>query len=632
VLLGPVHAEDDVSTPTTVVSASRVPVPSSEVGSALFVLPQERIQANGSAFVSDLLRQAPGVAVSRQGALGTSTNVRMRGAEQRQTLVLIDGVEANDPAFNNEFDIAHLLVGGVQSIEVLRGPQSALYGSEALGGVIHVTTQRATKPFEASAFAEAGSFASYQAGGLVGTKTDRYDLAVSAHWLDTEGTNVSRFGSEEDGYDNLTVGAAGGLQLGPLLRLDGSVRHTDARSEYDRQDFEFPATPTQGLVIDSDDVTEVERLYATLQGTLDLFDGRWQHRIRASHTQTDSDVLQDGVFTSGNHGERTKYDYQTTLSFATPALARAEHGITLAYEHEEQSFENRGPTPASLENQEQRNRQDSLVGEYRVGFFERLFVSASARHDNNQLFDDADTYRVTAALLFPASATRLHSSYGTGVNNPGFFELYGFIPSAFTGNPDLQPSKSKGVDFGIEQSFFDRRLTLDLTWFQADLEDEIVTEFDALTFTSTVVNQEGRSKREGVELAAVARVTDALSLAASYTYTGATDPDGETEVRRPRHVASFNALWKFLGGRGQLNLAVDYTGEQEDVEFVFSTPQERVTLPAFTLVRVAASYALTRNIAITGRIENLLDEEYEEVYSYRAPGFGAFAGVRITLP
>jgi vitamin B12 transporter len=430
----------------------------------------------------------------------------------------------------------------------------------------------------------------------------------------------------------LTVGAAGGLQLGPLLRLDGSVRHTDARSEYDRQDFEFPATPTQGLVIDSDDVTEVERLYATLQGTLDLYDGHWQHRIRASHTQTDSDVLQDGGFTSGNDGKRTKYDYQTTLSFATPAVARAEHGITLAYEHEEQSFENRGSTPASPENQEQRNRQDSFVGEYRVGFFERLFVSASARHDNNQLFDDANTYRVTAALLFPASATRLHSSYGTGVNNPGFFELYGFIPSAFTGNPDLQPSSSRGVDFGIEQSFFDRRLTLDLTWFQADLEDEIVTVFDASTFTSTVVNQEGRSKREGVEVSAIARVTDALSLAASYTYTGATDPDGETEVRRPRHVASFNALWKFLGGRGQLNLAVDYTGEQEDVEFVFSTPQERVTLPAFTLVRVAASYALTRNIAITGRIENLLDEEYEEVYSYRAPGFGAFAGVRITLP
>ena len=619
-------------TPTTVVSASRVPVDSNEVGSALFVLPQERIQASGAPFVSDLLRQAPGVAVSRQGGLGTSTQVRMRGAESRQTLVLIDGVEANDPAFNAEFDIGHLLTGGVQTIEVLRGPQSALYGSEALGGVIHVTTQRATRPFEASAFAEAGSFESLQAGGLVGTKTDRYHLAVSAHWLDTQGTNVARLGSEDDGYENLTVGAAGGLQLGPLLRLDGSIRHTDARSEYDRQSFEFPATTTQGLVIDSDDVTDVERLYATLQGTLDLFDGRWQHRVRASRTETDSEVLQDGTFLSSNAGGRTKYDYQTTVSFATPALASAEHGITLAYEHEEQSFENRGPTPASLENQDQENRQDSFVGEYQVGFYDRLFLSASGRHDNNQLFDDADTYRVTAALLFPASATRLHASYGTGVNNPGFFELYGFIPSAFTGNPDLKPQSSKGVDFGIEQAFFEKRLTLDVTWFKAEFEDEIVTVFDALTFTSTVANLEGVSKREGVEVAAVARVTDGLSLAASYTYTDATEPDGDIEVRRPRHVASFNALWRFLDGRGLLNLAVNYTGEQEDTEFVFSTPRERVTLSAFTLVRVTASYALTRNVSLTGRIENLLDQDYEEVYSYRAPGFGAFAGVRITLP
>lgn len=300
-VVSPALAED-YTAPTTVVSASRVPVPSPEVGSALLVLPEERIEASGARFVSDLLRQAPGVAVSRQGAVGTSAQVRMRGAEANQTLVLIDGIEANDPAFSSEFDFAYLLSGGIQTIEVLRGPQSALYGSDALGGVIHVSTQRATKPSEATAFAEAGSFNSYQAGALVGSKSDRYDLAVSAHWLDTGGTNVSRFGSEDDGYENLTVGAAGGVQLNPGLRLDASVRYTDARSEFDRQDFAFPATPTQGLVIDSDDVTDVTRLYATVQGRLDLLDGRWQHRVRASRTETQSDVFQDGLFASGNEG------------------------------------------------------------------------------------------------------------------------------------------------------------------------------------------------------------------------------------------------------------------------------------------------------------------------------------------
>jgi vitamin B12 transporter len=624
-------AQDD-GTPTTIISASRVPMPSPEVGSAVFVLPQERIEASGEPFVSELLRQAPGVAVSRQGTMGASTQVRIRGGETRQTLVLIDGIEANDPSFNSEFDFAHVLTGGIGSFEVLRGPQSALYGSDATGGVIQLNSQRATKPFELSAFAEGGSFDTYQAGGLMGTKTDRYDVAVSAQWLDTNGTNISRFGDERDGYRNTTFGAAGGVQLTPILSIDGSVRYIDAQSEYDTQDFAFPATPTQGLVIDSDDRTDVTRLYATAQARLDLMDGRWQHRVRVARTQTDSDVFQAGAFSSSNDGERSKYDYQTTYSFDTPALLRAQHGVTLAYEHEEQSFQNRGATPAAGQDQDASNSQNSFVGEYRVGFFDQLFLTAGARHDNNQTFDDTDTYRITAAFLIPASATRLHGSYGTGVNDPSLFELYGSIPPFFVGNPNVKPQKTKGYDFGVEQSLLNKQLVLDVTYFDADLEQEIVSVFNPSTFVFSVDNLDGRSTREGVEVTATWRLTDSFSLAAAYTYTDARQPDGDVEVRRPRNIASLNALWRFLGGRGLLNVAVDYTGDQEDNEFVSATPQERVTLPAFTLVNVRASYALTRNVTLTARIENLFDVQYEEVYSYRAPGFGAFAGVRVGFP
>jgi vitamin B12 transporter len=214
------------------------------------------------------------------------------------------------------------------------------------------------------------------------------------------------------------------------------------------------------------------------------------------------------------------------------------------------------------------------------------------------------------------------------VTNPGFFELYGFFPGSFVGNPALEPEKSEGWDLGVEWRAGNGRLRADLTWFQSDLTDEIVTVFDAVTFASTAVNLAGRSERRGLEAMLSAFVSPRWELAASYAWVDSAQPDGLAEIRRPRHSGTVSSTWQTPGDRGRLTLDVHYNGEQPDSEFVFATPESRVDLDPFWLVDLAASYDLTARWQLTGRVRNLLDEDYEEIFSYRAPGRAFYLGLR----
>src|SRR5690606_14090944 len=207
-------------------------------------------------------------------------------------------------------------------------------------------------------------------------------------------------------------------------------------------------------------------------------------------------------------------------------------------------------------NQQRDDDQTSYVAEYALTFERRGGLSLGVRHDDNHRFDDATTWRATASWLFEASATRLHASYGEGITNPSFVELFGFLPSSFRPNPDLEPERARGYDVGIEQSLFGGRVVADLTWFQTDLDREIVTVFDPNAFVSSVVNEQGESDREGIELALAAQLGGGWSVTGSYTWLDATEPDGSREVRRPRHSGSVNVNYAFGGGRGNLNLGL----------------------------------------------------------------------------
>ena len=628
----PAFAADGVLPGDTVfVTASMVPAAAYTIGNAISVLDEDYIERRQNPVVSDLLRSVPSVAVSRSGGPGQLTQIRMRGAEGNHTLVLIDGVEANELNFNGEFDYAGLMAVGVERIEVLRGAQSALYGSDALGGVINIITRSGHPGFRFEGSAEGGSFAERQATALVSGGTDRVNGVFSAGYFGAGGINLSRFGTEKDGARTFTFSGKGMAQVTDKFRIDAVGRYVTSKNDTDAQDFNWPPTATEGLVVDTLDQQENRQFYGRVLGELSLFEGHWVHQGSVQYSDTKREYINPSNDLTGNHGQRLRFAYQNTVNFETPSFLDADHHVTMAFQREQQDFVNRGAVPDALENQERSEPQNSYIAEYRVGFADQLFLSAGVRHDDNRMFKDATTYRLSAAWQFKEIGTRLHASHGTAVTNPGFFEMFGFFPAFFLGNPDLKPEESRSFDVGIEQKLFDDKLVLDVTYFHANLENEIVTVFDFNTFLTTVDNLVGTSRRDGVEVMLSARLSDNLSVGGSYTYTRSRQPDDSPEVRRPRHMGNFNANYVFASGRGNVNLDVSYNGKQLDNEFASTTPESVVTLNDYVLVTLAASYKLTDTLEIYGRVENLVDQNYEEVFSYRSPGLGAFGGLRVKL-
>lgn len=609
-----------------VVVASHLPRPAREVGSAVTVLTADDLERRRLNLAAEVLREVPGVAVNRVGQEGALTQIRIRGAEGNHTLVLIDGIEANDPALTAEFNFANLLTWDLGRVEVIRGPQSALYGSEAIGGVISLSTVTPERGLDLRAELEGGSFGTRQYGASASGGGDRVRGLLSATRYDTDGISASPLHDERDGYDNTTVHGKLDVDVTDALAARLVLRHSDSRVEEDRQDFDFPPTPTQGLVVDADNATESSQLYGLAEIEARLLDDRWLHRAAFGYTRTESDSFADAARTGAADGERRRFGYDTTLRFGGGGV---EHALTAGVQHEALEFDNLSATlPGATQSRD--DEQTSLVAEYAVTWQERVAASLSARRDDNDRFDDATTVRAAASYVLPAGGTRLHASYGEGITNPNFFELFGFLPDSFVGNPDLQPESSRGWDVGIEQYLLGGRALVDLTWFSADLEDEIVTVF-LPSFDSTVENQTGTSERRGVELTAEARLGGRWHLRGSYTYLDATDPDGARELRRPRHSGSANLNYAFLGGRGNVNLGALFNGSQRDSEFVSATPASVVTLDDYTLVNLAVSLAVTDRVEVFVRGENLLDEDYTEVFGYAAPGAAGYLGVRARL-
>ncbi|MCK5668785.1 MAG: TonB-dependent receptor, partial [Gammaproteobacteria bacterium] len=265
-----------------------------------------------------------------------------------------------------------------------------------------------------------------------------------------------------------------------------------------------------------------------------------------------------------------------------------------------------------------------------VGLWQRLFLSGSVRNDNNSDFKDATTYRLTAAYNLSDWGTRIHANYGTGNKRPTFNELFGFFPGFFIGNPDLKPEKSKSWDVGVEQGLWKGRANIGVTYFHSRLDDEI----DGFFFTGTgftAVNVSGVSKRQGVEITSDAKLTDNLELSAAYTWLDATQPDATTgtqvtEIRRPRNTGSINLNYAFLNDRANANLNISHTGTQKDTNFATGAT---VDLDSYTLIDLATSYSILKNINVYGKVENLLDEDYQDIFGFQTPGISGTVGINM---
>ena len=628
---GAVETEDNI-----IISAYRTPSQVTDLGSAVSTIGQIEFETRQTVFVGDVLQDLPGIAVNRASNAGSQTQVRIRGAEANHVLVRINGIKVNDPAAGDEFDFGNLTAFDIDRVEVVRGPQSALWGSDALAGAIDVRTRRARSVFDVGGFVEGGSFDTYNGGVLVGSTTDNFSMNFSTAYFNTDGTDIAPDGQEDDGYENWTSTLYGDWQIGDLFSLDATIRYTDSSKDIDND------TDFDGIQDDVDRQNDKQQLIAGLGGELDLFDGFWTQTLRGTYLLTGNDDILDGVTTTTSDIDKYGAYYQSDLNFNAGPGPDAVQILSIAADFEREEFSQRGeifdcffcvPPVLFDPNQDQSMNNLGLVGEYRATDFAGFAFSFGLRYDNNSEFDDIWTYRATGAYVIESIGGKLHTSLGTGQKSPTFSERYGFFSNQFVGNPDLKPEKSTGFDIGYEQSFGNDRIVADLTYFRAKLEDEIDGfAFDPGTGLSTAENLDGESKRKGVEFDITAAVIDGLDLFASYTYTDSTQPDGAgsdiREIRRPRHMAAFNANYVFLNDRLQANLNVSYTGEQLDTDFgTFQT----VKLDAYTLVNFAASINVTDEISVYGRIENLFDEDYQNIFGFATPGIGAYIGVRAIL-
>jgi len=271
----------------------------------------------------------------------------------------------------------------------------------------------------------------------------------------------------------------------------------------------------------------------------------------------------------------------------------------------------------------------SYVAEYRGGFADTVFLTANVRRDDNVQFQDFTTWRTAVSIPLRGLGLRPHASVGTSVKFPSMFELYGTFPTFFIPNPDLKPEESFGWDAGVEYTFAKKLFTVDVTYFDADLTNEI----DTAGFPSRPFNQIGKSTREGIEVAAHADLGAGLSVGAAYTYLDAKKPDDSEAIRRPPHTGRVDVNYAFLN-KGNVNFAVAYTGQQDDFAFrelpFFATAQERVTLGSYWLGTIAASYEIAKGVQLFGRVENAFNEHYQDVYGFDTSPVAAFAGVRLT--
>jgi vitamin B12 transporter len=639
-----------------VYGASNVPVEAPRVGSAVTVVTEEDIRNQGAASVPDVLRLVPGIAVNQSGGRGGLTQLRMRGSEANQTLVVVDGIPIND-VNSGDADLANIPVDAIERIEVVRGPQSGIWGPNAQAGVILITTKsgRGLARPEVTARIEGGSFGTLQGSATVRGAQGPFYGTLSISGLRSGGFVVAPGTTRPNGSDMGAFTAKVGADLSEWFNVEAVGRFVSRTGFYNPGNFAFgPPCPPPDFFCTPDPLTGrlangTGRGVATdAQGrvvaTLKLLEGAWTHRFSAdaSHQTTNSrssyvssfGFLESEAFWSRT--ERTRAEYRTAYTFETPSFLGARHTIVggveavrerFRYYYESDGFFGYSPNDSYAGAGRARERK-GLYGEYLLSLATGFSLSAALRQDWNSSFRDAATWRLTAAQTFE-TGTRLHASIGKGVTNPTFIEQFGFFAN-FIGNPTLRPESSIGWDAGVEQRWFGGRLLTDVTVFRANIADAIIR-----TPSFTIINLPFQTTRQGVEVSATARPTDWLRLVASYTYTDTRSAElvgivyvAKEAVRRPRHAASLSATATLPDDKTKITLTVAHNGSMRDT-FFGPAGSNDVRLGAYTLVGAQISHDLTRNATIYLRGENLFGQRFQEVYGYQGPSAAVYGGLRV---
>lgn len=581
---------------TIIVNGSRLDQTMTEIGSSVSVITRDDLEELGVDFALDAIATAPGVTVNQNGAFGGNASVRIRGASNDQTLVLIDGVPVNDPTgTGGGYNFAYLDTDTIERIEVLKGPQSTLWGSDAIGGVVSITTKRPTEGLSGTVFGEYGSFNTLRGGASISNANEIGDFRLAATGLTTDGiskADEANGNSEDDGYDSQTVSAKGGLNLPASVRLETSLMWSDAESEYDSYAF-----GAQGSVADGDEVTNSETLSGNITLKAPLFDGRLENLVQIGYADIERENTSNGVQSYFTEGDRVLFRYQGTFAI--------NDTNTLAFGTE------REETSAN----EQESSIDSLFALYEFKPVDNLTLTGGIRVDDHETFGSETTGRVAAAWTATDQLT-FKASWGQGFKAPSIFQsTYICTFCGLTApNTNLKAETSEAYDIGVQWQSADERIVLGATLFDQETENMIDFSYTAGYDNIALVDSQGG------ELTGAYAINNWLGIAASYTFIDSDDGNGNALARLPESTgnisASFDPDGPFSGA-----VLVRYNGEEANTD--------GSELDSWTRVDLTGSYDLNDTVEIYGRIENLLDEEYQQILGYGTPGLSGSVGVRL---
>jgi vitamin B12 transporter len=600
---------------TIVVTASRTPVEADDSATAGALLDEQVLDNLSLPHLPDLLRLSPGVSVATTGPRGTQTQVRIRGAEANHTLIFLDGIRFNDPAAGNEARFELFTADSLSRLEIVRGPQSALWGSEALGGVISAETADAFRGTGFEGLAEYGSLDSARLSGRYALRAGDVGITASAGWLGSDGVDSFGAGGERDGFDNLAASLKLEARPSAAIRLGVTGHYIEGESDFDGFD------PVTFLRADTRDSTR-NRL-AAVRGWAEGRWGGWTVSADASWLDSANRNFLADAPQNQTWGDRLTLGAQVSRQLGG-------HRLTLAAEQQAEDFRARDTAFGGFTNQDRGRHVTALVGEWWGEWTDWLVTDLAVRHDSFSAFADATTLRASL-LVRPTRRLGLNATYGEGSAQPTVYDLYGFFPGSFVGNPALKPEHSRSWEAGI--AWRSPRLTLAATVFSARLRDEIVDIFDPVTFLSSTGNATGKSRRLGLELAATVAVAPWLAVHANYTFLDADEQRVAgaglvREVRRPRH--SFNLIAQGEVGRIRWGVSLAYVGQRRDTDFD-QFPAATVILDDYLLASANLAYRVLPQLELYARMENGFDADYQDVVGYNTPGRTVYAGLRVAF-
>ncbi|MEA3465890.1 MAG: TonB-dependent receptor [Thermodesulfobacteriota bacterium] len=624
-----------------VVTATRTSTDLQHIGgTSLTLITAEEIEARHLTSVVDILNTVPGLQISSTGGLGTTSKIYMRGADSKNTLLIIDGVSANDPSDPNRgADFSNITLDNVERIEVVRGAMSVLYGSNATAGVINIITKSGAEKIHGYAGAETGSYNTYKVyGGLNGSEgISDFSLSVSSLSSDgysianADNNDISHAGntSEKDEWENTTFSGKITLDLSSNTSLTAVIRYVDATMDLDDNYYSFLSgggfaadrTIFWGSTLDptgrKKNQLETTKLFGKLNLHNQLFDGKLVSDFDYKYSRQERDAEDnDGNDYYDFLGKSDEWSWQGTLQVLPFDFVTA--GIGYLQERSDSS---------SAATVEAETMSCWLQNQLIVSGFD---VVAGVHYDDHDRFGGKTTWRIAPAYHFDTTGTTLHASYATGFRSPSLYEMY-----SANGNKNLDPEKSQSCEFGVGQSLLNNRLQSGVTYYWMEFDDRIAWDSSIVIpgapWAGGYNQLDGDSKTEGFEVFTKFQVVETLLLSLDYTYTDTQDPDGLRMVRRPLNKVHAGLRYTFLT-TGSINVDGYWFDERDAITSARDAQGNAIsTLDDYFLVNLAAHYDVTDILRVYARIDNLFDEHYEEAWSYATAGQSFYAGIKLTF-